>query len=43
MSMEADWGSKQAVDKVSSRAVPRVHTDSPLAAVVIDAWCRRAG
>lgn len=37
MSMEADWGSNQAVDKVSSRAVLRVHTDSPLAAVVIEA------
>lgn len=37
MSRETVWGSEQAVDKVSSRAGLCVHTDSPLAAVVIEA------
>lgn len=35
--MEADWGSRQEVDNVSSRAGLPVHTESPLAAVAIDA------
>lgn len=41
--MEADWGSGQAVDKVSPSAGLHIYTGIPLAAVVIETGTHRQG
>lgn len=41
--MEADWGSGQAVDKISSTAGLNIHTGAPLTAVVVEAGTDRQG